>query len=155
VAAGREIERKFLVSAIPDNRAPGTRILQGYLPLASEDTEVRVRRKGAETVLTVKQGRGLDRGEREVAISAEVFETLWPLTEGRRIEKTRHELPHGDVTIELDEFGGDLEGHLLAEVEFDSPQASELFDEAAWLGRDVTDDPNYANRTLAERGRPD
>jgi CYTH domain-containing protein len=55
VAAGREIERKFLVSAIPDNRGLGTRILQGYLPLASEDTEVRVRRKGAETVLPVKQ----------------------------------------------------------------------------------------------------
>jgi CYTH domain-containing protein len=46
-----------------------------------------------------------------------VFETLWPLTEGRRIEKTRYELPHGDVTIELDEFGGDLEGLLLAEAE--------------------------------------
>jgi hypothetical protein len=41
---------------------------------------VRVRRKGDETVLTVKRGHGLDRGEREVAISAEVFETLWPLT---------------------------------------------------------------------------
>jgi adenylate cyclase len=155
VAAGREIERKFLVSAIPDNRGLGTRILQGYLPLASEDTEVRIRRKGDETVLTVKQGHGLDRGEREVAISAEVFATLWPLTEGRRIEKTRYELPHADVTIELDEFGGDLEGLLLAEVEFDSPQASELFEEAEWLGRDVTDDPNYANRILAERGRPD
>jgi CYTH domain-containing protein len=43
----------------------------------------------------------------------------------------------------------------LAEVEFDSPQASELIEEAEWLGRDVTDDPNYANRTLAERGWPD
>jgi CYTH domain-containing protein len=53
VAAGHEIERKFLVSAIPDIRGPGTRILQGYLPLASEDTELRVRRKGDDTVLTV------------------------------------------------------------------------------------------------------
>jgi adenylate cyclase len=53
-----------------------------YLPITREDTELRVRRKGDETVLTVKRGRGLDRGEQEVAISAEVFETLWPLTEG-------------------------------------------------------------------------
>jgi adenylate cyclase len=155
VAAGHEIERKFLVSAIPDDAGPGTRILQGYLPITREDTELRVRRKGDETVLTVKRGRGLDRGEQEVAISAEVFETLWPLTEGRRIEKTRYELPHGDATIELDEFGGELEGLLVAEVEFDSRQASERFEKAGWLGRDVTEDPAYSNRTLAERGRPD
>ena len=154
MAAGHEIERKFLVSAIPGDAGPGTRILQGYLPLASEDTEVRVRRKSDATVLTVKRGHGLDRGEQEVAIGTEVFEAVWPLTEGLRIEKTRYELPHGDATIELDEFGGELEGLLLAEVEFDSPQARKLFEEAAWLGRDVTDDPNYANRTLAERGRP-
>jgi adenylate cyclase len=155
VAAGHEIERKFLVSAIPDNPGPGTRILQGYLPLTSEGTELRVRRKGDETVLTVKRGRGLDRTEQEVVISPEVFETLWPLTEGHRIEKTRYEFPHGEATIELDEFGGQLEGLLVAEVEFDSLQASEAFDEPEWLGRDVTDDPAYANRTLAERGRPD
>jgi adenylate cyclase len=155
VAAGHEIERKFLVSAIPDDAGPGTRILQGYLPITREDTELRVRRKGDQTVLTVKRGRGLDRGEQEVAISAEVFETLWPLTEGRRIEKTRYELPHGDATIELDEFGGELEGLLVAEVEFDSSQASAVFEKAEWLGRDVTDDPAYSNRMLAERGRPD
>jgi adenylate cyclase len=154
VAAGREIERKFLVAAIPDNPGPGTRIVQGYLPLTSEETELRIRRKGDKTVLTVKRGRGLDRGEVEVAISAEAFEALWPLTEGCRIEKTRYELPHGDATIELDEFGGELQGLLVAEVEFDSRQASELFQEPEWLGRDVTDDPAYANRTLAERGRP-
>jgi adenylate cyclase len=154
VAAGHEIERKFLVAAIPAGSGPGTPILQGYLALTSEETELRVRRKGDEMVLTVKRGRGLDRGEHEVAISAEVFETLWPLTEGRRIEKTRYEFAYGDLTIELDEFGGELEGLLVAEVEFDSTQASELFEKADWLGPDVTDDPAYTNRTLAERGRP-
>ena len=80
-----------------------------------------------------------------------MFETLWPLTDGRRIEKTRYELPHGDATIELDEFGGQLEGLLLAEVEFDSVEASERFDPPGWLGRDVTGDPAYSNRVLAER----
>ncbi len=155
MAAGREIERKFLVSAIPDNPGSGIPILQGYLPLTGADIELRVRRKGDDTVLTVKRGHGLDRGEQEVAISAEVFETLWPLTAGHRIEKTRYELPQGDLTIELDEFAGELDGLLVAEVEFDSPLASEAFDEPDWLGREVTDDPAYANRSLAERGRPD
>jgi adenylate cyclase len=152
---GHEIERKFLVSAIPADAGSGTRISQGYLPLASRDTEVRVRRKGDDTVLTVKRGHGLDRGEQEVAISPEAFDALWPLTEGRRIEKTRYEFSHGEATIELDEFGGELEGLLVAEVEFDSPHASELFEKAEWLGREVTDDTAYANRTLAEHGRPD
>jgi adenylate cyclase len=154
VAAGHEIERKFLVAAPPDNLGPGVRIVQGYLPLTAGDTELRVRRKGDDTVLTVKRGHGLDRGEHEVAISSEVFETLWPLTDGRRIEKTRYELPRGDATIELDEFGGELEGLLVAEIEFDSLRASEDFDEPDWLGREVTDDPGYANRALAEHGLP-
>jgi adenylate cyclase len=154
VAAGHEIERKFLVSAIPGDPGSGIPILQGYLPLTGDDVELRVRRKGDHTVLTVKRGHGLDRGEQELAISAELFEALWPLTEGHRIEKTRYELPHGDLTIELDEFGGELEGLLVAEVEFASLEASEAFAEPDWLGREVTENPAYANRTLAERGRP-
>lgn len=154
MAAGREIERKFLVPEAPPELDAGTPISQGYLALASEDTELRVRRKGDATVLTVKSGTGLDRGEREVAIPQEAFEALWALTEGRRIEKERLELPHGDATIELDRFGGALDGLLVAEVEFDSTAASESFAAPAWFGREVTDDPAYSNRSLAERGRP-
>jgi adenylate cyclase len=151
---GREIERKFLASAIPDEAGEGTPVVQGYLPLATDDSELRVRRKGDATVLTVKYGRGLSRGEDEVPISTEAFAALWPLTEGRRIEKTRYEVPHAGAVIEVDEFGGELEGLLLAEVEFDSVGASERFDPPGWLDREVTDDPRYGNRTLAERGRP-
>jgi CYTH domain-containing protein len=154
MAAGREIERKFLVSDPPSELGAGTPITQGYLRLASDETELRVRRKGEATVLTVKSGSGLDRGECEVDIPADVFEALWPFTEGRRIEKERLELPHDDVTIELDRYGGALSGLLVAEVEFDSPAASERFEAPAWFGREVTDDPAYSNRSLAERGRP-
>jgi adenylate cyclase len=154
LAPGREIERKFLVSAMPAERGPGTAIAQGYLPLASDDTELRVRRKGDATVLTVKHGSGLDRGEEEVAISSEAFEALWPLTKGRRIEKRRYEIPHAGAIIELDEFGGELAGLLLAEVEFDATEASGRFEPPDWLGREVTGDASYGNRSLAERGRP-
>jgi CYTH domain-containing protein len=154
LAQGREIERKFLVSAIPEEAGQPTPILQGYLPLTSDDAELRVRRKGDATVLTVKHGHGLDRGEQEVAISEELFDALWPLTEGRRIEKRRYEIPHAGATIELDEFGGELEGLLLAEVEFDSVEASDRFDPPGWLERDVTGNPAYSNRALAERSGP-
>jgi adenylate cyclase len=154
LAAGREIERKFLVSAMPEDSGSGTEILQGYVPLDSDETELRVRRKGDATVLTVKRGRGLDRGENEVEISAEAFDAVWPLTEGHRIEKRRYEIPYAGATIELDEFGGELEGLLLAEVEFASTEDSERFDPPTWLEREVTGDASYANRVLAERGRP-
>jgi adenylate cyclase len=154
MAAGREIERKFLVSEPPPDLGAGTPISQGYLALTSDEAELRVRRKGDATVLTVKSGAGLDRGEQEVAIPPEVFDALWPLTEGRRIEKERLELPHGDATVELDRFGGALDGLLVAEVEFDSTEASERFEAPEWFGREVTDDPAYSNRSLAERGRP-
>jgi adenylate cyclase len=154
LAAGREIERKFLVSAIPAEAGQGTPILQGYLPLTGDEAELRVRRKGDATVLTVKRGSGLDRGEDEVAISTEAFDALWPLTEGRRIEKRRYEIPHEDFTIELDEFGGELGGLLVAEVEFDSTEASERFAPPDWVDGEVTDDSSYSNRALAERGRP-
>jgi adenylate cyclase len=139
---------------MPEDRGPGTVIAQGYLPLAGDDTELRVRRKGDATVLTVKRGSGLDRGEEEVAISPEAFDALWPLTEGRRIEKRRYEIRHAGAIIELDAFGGELEGLLLAEVEFDATEASERFEPPDWLGREVTDDARYGNRSLAERGRP-
>ena len=152
MAPGREIERKFLVSSMPEDPGRGTAIVQGYLPLASNDTELRVRRKGDATVLTVKRGSGLDRGEDEVAISTDAFDALWPLTEGRRIEKTRYEIAHAGATIEMDEFGGELEGLLLAEIEFDSTDASERFEPPGWLGREVTGDANYGNRSLAEKG---
>jgi adenylate cyclase len=154
LAPGREIERKFLVASMPEDRGPGTAIAQGYLPLVSDDTELRVRRKGDATVLTVKRGSGLDRGEEEVAISPEAFAALWPLTTGRRIEKRRYEIRHAGAIIEFDEFGGELEGLLLAEVEFDAKQASERFEPPDWLGREVTGDASYGNRSLAERGRP-
>jgi adenylate cyclase len=154
LAAGREVERKFLVSAMPPDAGSGTPIIQGYLPLTSDEAELRVRKKGDSTVLTVKRGRGLDRGEDEVEISAEAFDALWPLTEGRRIEKRRHEIPHASVTIELDEFGGDLEGLLLAEVEFDSREDSKRFEPPDWFEREVTEDSAYSNRALADRGWP-
>ena len=154
MAAGREIERKFLVPAMPDETGDGIPIEQGYLPLAGEESELRVRRKGEQTVLTVKRGRGLERFEHEAEIPADAFDALWPLTEGRRIEKTRYEIPYEGAKIELDEYAGDLAGLLVAEVELPSREAAASFKPPAWFGEDVTEDGRYGNRSLAEHGRP-
>ena len=155
---GQEIERKFLVWEVPPDldQYPASEIAQGYLAIEPDGSEVRLRRRGAqEDTLTVKTGRGRVRGEREIDLSSEQFDALWPLTEGRRVEKTRYELPaDGGLVIELDVYRGGLEGLVVAEVEFPSEDDAERFEAPAWFGADVTDDDAYKNRRLATDGRP-
>jgi CYTH domain-containing protein len=156
VAEGSEIERKFLVKELPADleRFRSSDIEQGYL-VVEGDREVRVRRREADTTLTVKAGGGRSRVEEEVEISAEQFQALWRLTEGRRLEKTRYEIPlDGGSVIELDVYRGSLSGLTTAEVEFDSLEASEAFSPPAWFGDEVTEDDAYRNRRLAAEGLP-
>jgi CYTH domain-containing protein len=69
------------------------------------------------------------------------------------VVKTRYLVPVGDgLTAEVDVYEGDLGGLVTAEVEFPSEEASSAFDPPGWLGREVTGDPRYANRTLAVSG---
>ena len=115
-----EVERKFLVGEPPDlDGAESDEIEQGYLAIGSEG-EVRVRRKGEKLVLTAKRGSGLSREEAEVELDRASFDELWELTEGRRLRKRRHVIPHGELKIELDVYEGDLEGLRVAEIEFSS-----------------------------------
>ena len=152
-----EIERKFSRSgaAAGLERSPATRIQQGYIAIASDGTEVRVRRRDGRCVLTVKGGSGLSRTEEEIEIDAERFARLWPLTEGRRLEKTLHLIPAGaDLVIELDVYSGALTGLLVAEVEFGSEEAAGTFEPPAWFGTEVTDDARFKNQQLASVGAP-
>src|SRR5215212_3962106 len=128
-----EIERKFLVADPPRelDRHPSKRLEQGYLALDG-DVEVRVRRAGGRATMTVKRGGGLVRFEEEMPIGRERFERLWELTEGRRVEKVRHLLDHDGLTIELDVYGGDLAGLVVAEIEFASVIESVVFAPPDW-----------------------
>ena len=149
-----EIERKFLVDGKPGGLAEGDRIDQGYLAIGDDGVEVRVRRRRDDMTLTIKSGPGMTRTEVELEIDAQRFDALWPLTEGRRVTKTRHLIPlDGDVTVELDVYSGAHDGLLTAEIEFPSVEASEAFEPPAWLGREVTGDGDYANQALAMTGR--
>jgi adenylate cyclase len=151
-----EIERKFL---LPDGPAwlddhDSVALEQGYLAIVEGETEVRLRRKCDSTILTVKQGTGEVRREEEIELGEDQFVALWPLTENRRVVKRRYEVPHGDLTIEVDVFEGPLAGIVVGEVEFDSEEASAAFDPPDWLGDEVTGDTRYANESLAIRGAP-
>jgi adenylate cyclase len=152
-----EIERKFLVERPPADldRAAARHIEQGYLALDERSgAEVRLRRHGEQLSLTIKGAGQLARVEEELEPAAEQFESLWPLTEGRRIQKLRYALPAGELTIELDVYEGALEGLVVAEVEFPSADAARAFEPPPWFGRELTGDARYRNRALAVDGRP-
>jgi CYTH domain-containing protein len=146
-----EIERKFLVKNIPDlSNAQKMYIHQGYLTHTNDSVEVRLRQKDEQYFITVKSGSGMVRGEREASIEQKQFETLWPATQGKRIEKHRWS---GQLstqqTFELDIFMGELESLVLVEVEFPSMAEADSFQPADWFGHEVTDDKRYKNKALA------
>ncbi len=153
-----EIERKFLLTALPDavRAVPGERVEQGYLAIGSDGVEVRVRRRAGACTLTVKSGPGgARRVEEELALDAAQFAPLWELSAGRRVEKTRHVVPlAGGLSAEVDVYTDALEGLLTAEVEFESEAASRAFDPPDWFGSEVTYDARYANQSLALHGAP-
>jgi CYTH domain-containing protein len=152
-----EVERKWLVEQPPGEAlaVPGEQIDQGYLAITQDGTEVRLRRRGERRFLTVKSPGGLVRGEREVEITPEQFEALWPATDGMRVEKVRRVLDGGGgVAIELDVYAGALSGLTVAEVEFTDAEAASRFVPPSWFGREVTGDPAYKNQRLAVAGLP-
>lgn len=150
-----EIERKFIVSgqlpALEGIRS--ARLRQGYLAAAPEG-EVRLRESDDRRTLTVKAGSGLAREEREISLTAEQFEALWPATAGQRLEKRRYFLMNEDLLFELDIYDGDLAGLQVVEVEFDSREAAHAFTPPGWFGAEVTENPAYKNAALAVHGDP-
>ena len=146
-----EIERKFLVRTLPENltKFRSSEISQGYLVSTDEGLQVRLRSKDEKYTLTYKRGLGNVREEREVALTREQFATLWPATEGKRLSKTRYEIPSGDRVVEIDIYSGKHDGLIVAEVEFDDEASAINFQPPDWLGDDVTGDPRYSNQLLA------
>jgi adenylate cyclase len=151
-----EIERKFLVDdgwAPPAGVEP-VDIRQGYLTEATRGgTEVRVRAHDDQRLMTVKRDRPGDgasvRDEVEFPVGADVFDDLWALTEGHRVEKLRYPVPVGELTATVDVYSGHNDGLRVVEVEFDSEEAAGRFQPPDWFGDDVSGDPRYANRLLA------
>ena len=153
----QEIERKFLVKTPPVDYTSfdHQHIKQGYLTERGSATEIRVREKGGAFYQTIKRGEGLVREETEIALTKAQFEALWPLTQGRRLEKTRYLIPYEGHTIELDVYGGTLDSLITAEVEFESVASSASFSPPEWMGREVTEDLHYGNVNLALDGVPE
>ncbi|MGK4566733.1 CYTH domain-containing protein [Flavobacterium sp. 3HN19-14] len=148
-----EIERKFLVNsdAFKAQASAKNHIAQGYLNADPERT-VRVRIKGEMGFLTVK-GKGSESGttrfEWETELSLMEAKPLLALCEKGTINKMRYEVEAGNHIYEIDEFFGDNEGLIIAEIELRSED--EMFDKPDWVGKEVTGDQRYYNAYLSKR----
>lgn len=145
----QEIERKFLVVGdFKQFAKKSVRITQGYLNSAPERT-VRVRLKGEKGYMTIKglsSESGLSRFEWEKEIPMTEAQELLKICEPGVIDKTRYLIDVGSHTFEVDEFYGENEGLVIAEIELSSED--EHFVKPEWLGEEVTGDIRYYNSML-------
>lgn len=147
-----ETERKFLVAsdAFKAEAFDREEIKQGFLNSEPERT-VRIRVRGNKGYITVKgksNEKGLSRFEWEKDISVAEAESLLKLCEPGRIEKTRFLVKSGDHIFEIDEFYGENEGLVIAEIELSSEEES--FIKPFWLGPEVSGQKEYYNSQLAQ-----
>lgn len=148
---GIEIERKFLVvgEAWRGEVSQSERMVQGYLagPPAAR-CSVRVRIAGAAAFLNIKSATpGVQRDEYEYAIPLQDAQRLLATLAGDVVEKVRHYVEIEGHRFEIDEFGGDNLGLIVAELELDRVDAP--FPRPAWLGREVSELVRYYNLNLA------
>ena len=148
--SGLEIERKFMVKkggAYKRVAFSSSRIKQGYMPCAT--ATVRVRTRDDKAYLTIK-GRSTDNGmtryEFEKEITPDEADHLFKLCAGGVIDKTRYLVKSGNHTFEVDEFYGDNEGLVMAEVELGSE--SEPYEKPDFIDREVTGDKRFYNSHL-------
>ena len=148
--SGMEIERKFLVKdrSYRQQAHSSSHIRQGYI-CSERGRTVRVRQRDDEAFITIKgpsADGGLSRYEFEKAISLEEAEQLLLLCEPGIIDKTRYLVSSGSHTFEVDEFHGDNEGLVIAEVELSTPDESYV--KPDFIGQEVTGDRRYYNSQL-------
>ena len=147
-----EIERKFLV--VNDgwrDVADGGRLCeQGYISSDPENITVRVRVLGSQGFLTLKgPTKGISRSEMEYEIPVkEADYMLRNFCGDRVISKTRYLLKLNGLRWEIDEFSGENQGLIVAEIELETED--QLFEKPDWLGEEVSFDPRYFNAALAQ-----
>lgn len=146
-----EIERKYLVTSLDfkNDYYAKNDIAQGYLSSNPERT-VRIRTKGNKGYLTIKgisNESGASRFEWEKEIELDEAKQLLQLCEKGVIEKTRYEVKSGNHIIEVDEFHGDNNGLIIAEIELENE--NESIEKPHWLGNEVTNDERYYNSYIS------
>lgn len=143
-----EIERKYLVTNDTwRHNATGTSYCQGYLS-KNRNSTVRVRTEGLHAFLTIKgPTHGISRLEFEYNIPFEEAQELQSLCTTPLVRKTRYHILHDEMTWEVDEFHGDNQGLIIAEIELHHPDA--LFTLPPWVGKEISHESRYCNSNLS------
>jgi adenylate cyclase len=148
---GVEIERKFLVDHEKWRKLKkpaGTHYHQGYL-LDTLNCTIRVRLAGSKGFFTIKgSNSGITRKEFEYKIPASDASELIKSFAGSSVEKIRYKIKFAGKLWEIDEFLGDNEGLVMAEIELKGE--SEEFEKPGWVTVEVSDDDRYYNSNLAK-----
>lgn len=157
-----EIERKFLITKLPDQLEsyPFHLIEQAYL---TTNPVIRVRRQDDSYYLTYK-GKGLmTREEYNLPLTPEAYQTLLSKADGTIISKKRVLIPltpskgnpfmpeKDSLIVELDLFSAPFENLIIAEVEFPDEETALAFLPPDWFGKEVTQDPAYHNSNMSRK----
>jgi adenylate cyclase len=144
-----EIEHKFLLANDDWRRCvqKSVKYKQGYLS-SQPTSSIRVRIADNQAWLNIKSATiGTQRLEFEYEIPLEdAEEILSSLCAKPLIEKTRHFVPNDGNLWEIDEFEGDNDGLIVAEIEL--PEIGKSFTKPQWLGLEVTHELRYYNNNL-------
>lgn len=145
---GTEIERKFLVSYVPEKLMKnGTLICQGYI-VKQKDKVLRVRISGDTASLTLKgPTENFKRKEYAYPIALpEAKELLEHFCEPPFVEKTRYSINYKGSEWIIDQFSGGNDGLVVAEIELNA--RAQTFEKPDWIGKEVSTDPRYFNSNL-------
>ena len=147
-----EIERKFLVKNLDFKKKSfaAYHLKQGYISFDKNAT-VRIRITDEKAFITIKgksNKNGTSRFEWEKEIDILEANSLFNLCKEGIIEKQRFLVKNGNFTFEVDEFYGENEGLILAEIELKNE--NDFFDKPSWLGNEVTGNKKYYNALLSK-----
>ena len=145
---GTEIERKFLVTdGWKKMKAASIKSMYQFYVVNTPEKAVRVRIVGDDAILTIKgEGNGITRPEFEWPIPKDDAIAMMMLSSGETIQKVRHCIPVRDHVWEVDVFGGDNEGLVVAEIELKSED--DYFISPDWVGEEVSSNLKYLNAKL-------
>lgn len=144
-----EIERKFLVKALPEhlNQYSSHTIEQAYL---CTDPVVRIRRMDDTYILTYKGSGLMIREEYNLPLTEDGYLHLLKKADGNVLTKKRYLIPlSGCLKAELDIFEGKFDGLTLVEVEFPDEETARAFCAPEWFGKEVTFSNAYHNSVLS------
>ena len=146
-----EIEKKFLLLYLPTSLlVNGTLIRQGYM-INKKNMVARIRLSGDQGFLTIKGATcNASRKEFEYPIpQQDAREMLLLFCKKPLIEKIRYQIEFKGFEWVIDEFSGDNQGLVVAEIELDS--IDQPFEKPDWIGKEVTHEPKYFNSNLIEK----